>query len=334
MSFSSAKLRLRPPIRRIFAAFTLIELLVVIAIIAILIALLLPAVQQAREAARRSQCKNNLKQMGLALHNYHDATQCFPPAYFDPSNTTSISKWDNMNGLGWGTMILPYLDQGPLYNKVGTETLEFTAHWECYNTTADPSNSTPIPSAKTPLSAFNCPSDPMGGINSDKSNFGKSNYAVFAGLLAATQGTDQKDCAFTRNLSRRIADMLDGTSTTIFVTEKSTRNDPTGMASCGTNPCGFAGGLWIGPRISATSSTWNPGVEQMDVSAFGGSSATYFINGSASTWAADWITSSAHTGGIQVVMGDGSVRFLSDNIALQTFKALVTMSGNELVGDF
>jgi hypothetical protein len=295
---------------------------------------LLPAVQQAREAARRSQCKNNLKQIGLALHNYHDAVQCFPAAYIDLDNTTSISRWSNNNALGWGTMILPYLDQGALYNKIGTETLNFSTPWECYNTTSDPSNSTPIPSAKTPISAFNCPSDPMGGLNSDKSNFGKSNYAVFAGLSAATQGTDQKDCAFTRAESRRIADILDGTSTTIFVTEKSTRNDPTGMTSCGINACGFAGGLWIGPRISATASTWNPGVEQMDVAAYGGSSTSYFINGSTANWAADWVTSSAHTGGVQIVMGDGSVRFLSDNVALQTFRALVTMRGSELVGDF
>jgi prepilin-type N-terminal cleavage/methylation domain-containing protein len=90
-------------------AFTLIELLVVIAIIAVLIALLLPAVQQAREAARRTQCKNNLKQLGLALHNYHDTANTFPPGWIGKSS-------GNYSGFGWNSMLLPYVDQGPLYN--------------------------------------------------------------------------------------------------------------------------------------------------------------------------------------------------------------------------
>ena len=96
--------------------FTLIELLVVIAIIAILIALLLPAVQQAREAARSSQCKNNLKQLGLAMHNYHDTYKMFPPDNTFTKGkiaTSSIPAW------GWGTYLLPYLDQAPLFKRMG-----------------------------------------------------------------------------------------------------------------------------------------------------------------------------------------------------------------------
>lgn len=92
--------------------FTLIELLVVIAIIAVLIALLLPAVQQAREAARRTQCKNNLKQIGLALHNYHDAHDCFPPGQIRGWN----GSFDSGNGFAWGALILPFMDQANLYN--------------------------------------------------------------------------------------------------------------------------------------------------------------------------------------------------------------------------
>src|SRR5213595_2104408 len=92
--------------------FTLIELLVVIAIIAVLIALLLPAVQQAREAARRTQCKSNLKQIGLALQNYHEAFQTFPPGYIATSDITRTTP-----GWSWCSMILPILDQGPLYNQ-------------------------------------------------------------------------------------------------------------------------------------------------------------------------------------------------------------------------
>ena len=98
--------------------FTLIELLVVIAIIAILIALLLPAVQQAREAARRTQCKNNLKQVGLALHNYHDVALSFPIGS-NASNTNS--NGDGHWGVSWWARILPYADQAPLYNTLQFE---------------------------------------------------------------------------------------------------------------------------------------------------------------------------------------------------------------------
>ena len=101
---------------RQYRGFTLIELLVVIAIIAILIALLLPAVQQAREAARRTQCKNNMKQLGLALHNYHDVYNAFPSGWIAVDNGVQ-SAHDGLNGAGWGTMILPYLEQSALYNQ-------------------------------------------------------------------------------------------------------------------------------------------------------------------------------------------------------------------------
>src|SRR6478609_9116964 len=100
-------------------AFTLIELLVVIAIIAVLIALLLPAVQQAREAARRTQCRNNLKQIGLALHNYHDAYQLFPPGYVDRNGNPDLTPDNDLGpGWGWASFILPQLDQGNVYNQI------------------------------------------------------------------------------------------------------------------------------------------------------------------------------------------------------------------------
>src|SRR5580693_8105777 len=105
--------------RRPRQAFTLIELLVVIAIIAVLVSMLLPAVQQAREAARRSQCRNNLKQIGLALHNYEGSYRVFPPGYvdfnFNPNNTPDT---DLGPGWGWATFLLPYMDQSPLYNQI------------------------------------------------------------------------------------------------------------------------------------------------------------------------------------------------------------------------
>ncbi|MCA9015150.1 MAG: DUF1559 domain-containing protein [Planctomycetaceae bacterium] len=309
--------------------FTLIELLVVIAIIAILIALLLPAVQQAREAARRSTCKNNLKQIGLALHNYHETHRVFPPGFIDSQLDFSSSKTAaptaNSNGLGWGTMILPYMDQGPLYNQIGSTTGSFGQHWSVNASTL----------AKTILPAFNCPSDPMGGINTDKSSFGKSNYLASHGTAAATTNNG----LFYGNSSTRIRDITDGTSNTIMVSERTTKNDGAGTNNCGgTTDCAWTGGLWIGPRYTSDTSTWHPGLYHFDVTNFGGGNATYLINSSAATWGEDWCASSAHVGGAHFLLGDGQVRFISENISSggsnTTYHQLVTRSGGEVVGEF
>lgn len=313
-------------------AFTLIELLVVIAIIAILIALLLPAVQQAREAARRSQCKNNLKQIGLALHNYHDAHNVFPPAHIDNNfaMNTPPGAADNNNALGWGTMILPYLDQAPLYNQIGTETRGYAHSWQDANN--DGTVGDAIPAATVQLSVFNCPSDTMGGLNLDKNNFGKSNYLVSAATVAP--GDARRDGMFFSNSSRRFRDVRDGTSNTLFVSERTTQNDGSSSTNCGGSPCTWNGGLWIGPRHVSSSAGWHSSVYGMDVENVGGGNATYLIGGSSATWGKDWIASSTHTGGIQVTMGDGSVRFVTQNIDRLTYLAIVTPAGGEVIGEF
>src|SRR5262249_44823850 len=141
--------------------FTLIELLVVIAIIAVLVSTLLPAVQQAREAARRSQCKNNLKQMGLAFHNYHDAMNTFPYAYLlTAPGLFGLPAGTPLNANSWGLMLLPYLDQQPLYDQ--------------YNCNVAPINeavafgqpaaviASNIAVISTPLTVFACPTTPNG----------------------------------------------------------------------------------------------------------------------------------------------------------------------------
>src|SRR5580698_2598721 len=135
------------------AGFTLIELLVVIAIISTLVALLLPAVQAARESARRIQCVNNLKQIGLAFHNYADTNHCFPPAYIQGSGvTTGVSYgvsypdggYNGLSGWGWGALILPYIEQGNLYKKLNIN----LPCWATENTTV----------VQTKIPAFLCPS--------------------------------------------------------------------------------------------------------------------------------------------------------------------------------
>ncbi|MEZ6124220.1 MAG: DUF1559 domain-containing protein [Planctomycetaceae bacterium] len=165
--------------------FTLIELLVVIAIIAILIALLLPAVQQAREAARRTQCKNNLKQLGLALHNYHDVHNCFLTGWWDRWSATGANV-GNDGHWGWGTYLLPYMDQAPLYNQLspGTNASSNPALVGTLAAAIDDTATLRHCLSKASL-ALSGPSDTTGAINQDNQIGGvaiaTSNYVANAG---------------------------------------------------------------------------------------------------------------------------------------------------------
>lgn len=217
--------------------FTLIELLVVIAIIAILIALLLPAVQQAREAARRTQCRNNLKQLGLAIHNYHDSHNCFPPAYI-------LTLSPNLNASPYSIHILPYIDQAPLYNQWNSSVPAINEGvaimpWAAASVTAN------LAVIRTPLTAFKCPSSPVGdvhdyglappnapltvnwtaargdysvatGVRSDLANLA---YAGFPGGAGGNrEGVLQ--VAGTGGRTGRMADVTDGTSNSFLLGER------------------------------------------------------------------------------------------------------------------
>jgi prepilin-type N-terminal cleavage/methylation domain-containing protein len=198
--------------------FTLIELLVAIAIIAVLIALLLPAVQAAREAARRAQCVNNLKQMGLALQNYHDTSGAFPMSYAARSKFVDGAT-DAAPGWGWGTMILPQLEKSALFNAGNlVVNVESPQNWTV---------------VQTILSTYLCPSDPIPGGTFGVTNAsgkvlamtGATSYAACVGndFSDSTTGLDNDGLGngvLFRNSAIRAADIADGTSQTITIGER------------------------------------------------------------------------------------------------------------------
>jgi len=298
--------------------FTLIELLVVIAIIAILIALLLPAVQQARESARRTQCKNNLKQIGLALHNYHDVALKLPPG--------AIQVFENaspLNEATWISMILPYIEQTALYNR---------ANWNsCFGCVAGVNNPTyEIVSPSIP--GMTCPSDPMGN-QSALGYYRRGNYAANSGIGPLHSVSAQDDPTrtysgpFTMNSSRSFRDFTDGTSNTAIVAEliNAGGNDWRGVMHYPEGP------LYAHDRVPNTS------VPDEFRTAFCNSIPKAPCVGVYSAYNNRAIILSArswHIGGAQVLLADGSVRFISENLALVTWQSLGTQGRGEVLGEY
>ncbi len=295
------------PARNVARGFTLIELLVVIAIIAVLIALLLPAVQQAREAARRAQCKNNLKQVGLALHNYHEIANGFPAGWIGV-NATGQPFVDGGNGWGWAARILPQIDQGPLYNK-----LNFSLP------VTDASNAT---IRTTTLPAYRCPSDigdlvwtitDSGGTALSQlasanyvGSFGTSDVDACDGQAAPFRCTGEG--LFFHNSFVRLAEITDGTSNTFMAGEH--KSDPTLDWHS----------TWVGVI---------PGGDDAFVRIVG--TADHTPN-HPSNHIDDY--SSHHVGGAHFLMGDGAVRFVSTNISGTVFTGLATRAGGEVISEF
>jgi prepilin-type N-terminal cleavage/methylation domain-containing protein/prepilin-type processing-associated H-X9-DG protein len=352
--------------------FTLIELLVVIAIIAILIALLLPAVQQAREAARRSQCKNNLKQIGLAMHNYHDVFNKFPPGYIN----YSLSQPATNGHWAWSALILPYIEQGVLFKQlnVGNVSVDYDV------STAAAAIQTAMQTAQP---ALVCPSDNIGQINDYSGSQGNSRLlfgtSTNQGLTAAsyvavnnnwtvartkaTTSTDGSTGAvgiFYENSNTNIRDITDGTSNTVMCGERAWK-----VKNCDNKSAVAFAINTISPAAvspAATPFTYT--------ATTGGSTSRAAVDTGLALALGDAMSkinecnnptsgapigtsgfSSFHTGGAQFLMADGAVRFLSENIATgvsatgatatdsgvqqgATFELLIAIRDGQPVGEF
>lgn len=230
--------------------FTIIEVLVALAVLAVLFLLLLPNVTRGREAARRTQCKNNLKQIGLALHNYHDTYGAFPPAYTVDAEGRPLHSWR--------TLILPYMDQKPLYDQI-----DLSKAWD------DPRNAEVF---RTNVPSLMCPSSPAPS--------GQTSY--FAVVTPNSVLRPEKSCT--------LREITDGSSNTLLVIE---------VDAAHAVP-------WMAPTDA----------DEALLSSFEGKAKT------------------SHTGGLHSLLADGTVRFLSVNLAKETRHALITAAGGETVGEF
>jgi len=345
--------------------FTLIELLVVIAIIAILIALLLPAVQQAREAARRTECKNNLKQLGLALHNYESTYGRLPAGCTFaavPRGPNGTGAGPNSFGPSYIAMILPFIDQAPTYNQ-----LTWNGSSPGYVGEAAPSagasNRIPAMGANPPTI---CPSFFRYGSQPAREKY--NCYAGIAGAALPTSFTEVRICTTSSgtpgapavaivsgggmlppNVWVKFRDVTDGLTNTMMIGEQGGRlvrsnnfdysflvAGPLAQTIGATNQTGWL----IGTRMSGAP----PNCELSDPRWFNVTTIRYrpnqgpfrndWFNGMSSTHGMNNPLVSYHPGGVQVCLGDGSVRFLGENVELETIKKLATRDDGVPIGEF
>ncbi|NLY01574.1 MAG: DUF1559 domain-containing protein [Rhodopirellula sp.] len=311
--------------RRVESGFTLVELLVVIAIIGILIALLLPAVQAAREAARRSQCVNNLKQVALAMHNYHDTHLIFPYGHRGGGGAPYPFYCHNRDT--WFHRILPYVEQGAIYEQY---------EGDCANVSASTSNhvhniSASQPFIRIPLATFMCPSDPASPAFAEPaSDRWGGNYLGCIGNGTLSTGTGNGMFGY-ETQKIRMASLIDGTSNTMMLSEAVQRVAvPSGFS------WGCAGCYWIGGAHGEVTYTAleAPNTKVPDQNYLCKSTTTPQAPCTTNQTVRYNFARSFHPGGVNMSLGDGSVRFLSETINLATYHALATRAGGDTIGEF
>jgi prepilin-type N-terminal cleavage/methylation domain-containing protein len=311
-------------------AFTLVELLVVIAIIGILIALLLPAVQAAREAARRSQCINNLKQLGLAIHTYHDVQKWLPFGNQYPVNSKN-----------WRVSVWPYIEQRPLYDQAG-----FYAGDQGF---LAPYGTTQQVLQKLRMPNWNCPSSPCpfnGTAGSEQCwNGGDPQLADYVGIAGACPDPSNRNStsnydggiysasgALPPAVSVRMAELTDGTSNVMMVGENA---DYTMVGTTKTDLRSNYYGAWGGSTFAA-----NPWGGAPDTWSTGTVTIRYAPNiqgtpaGAVHTWEANLPLRSAHPGSVNVLLGDASSRSISDTIDFTVLTNLATRDDGKPLGNF
>ncbi len=301
--------------RRGTAGFTLVELLVVIAIIGILIALLLPAVQSAREAARRMQCSNNFRQTALALHNYHSVHNTFPSGSQINEPNCSPAAGNSRRGFNWGTAILPYLEQSGVYNKLDP------------NKATHESPNWAIDGVGAVIPAYVCPSDPWGSkrVNvtsfplpdreSASDDFGPTNISGIADTVswlcdvncgASCTPTNAGDGVLFNYSKVSLAQVTDGSSNTLLLGEHTNGRSES-----------FPGVPWANWNLTDTSEGIN-GPNTLP----GGAAKWDFYDNRLGSW---------HSGGANFALCDGSVQFLSESTDATVLKSLTTRAGGEVI---
>lgn len=317
------------------SGFTLVELLVVIAIIGILIALLLPAVQQAREAARRMQCSNNLKQVGLAMHNYHDTYLVFPPGKTGSTFPDSYTSTNAAIRLGVTVFLYPFIEQGNVYDQ-------FKPYFNGDVTSGTPST---WAGSETRIEMLNCPSDPGGSRTIGLTSSGEErvrayhNYAACMGSTGTMIGSDVSatnlNGMFYSQSKTRMRDLTDGTTNTAMMGEiRLAEADGTLSGDSGDDYRGYAFNMagpnvWLSTRNPPNTATADqilrcrqdiPDMPCLKVSA---SNDNMYLH-----------SRSMHPGGAQIALADGSVRFVPETIDTTIFQNLGNRSDGNSLGEF
>jgi prepilin-type N-terminal cleavage/methylation domain-containing protein/prepilin-type processing-associated H-X9-DG protein len=326
--------------------FTLIEILVVISIIGVLIALLLPAVQAAREAARRAQCTNNLKQIGVALHNYIDSHGVFPPGYIsavdvkvlNPCNQDTENSYsiDRGSGWAWGAMILPQLEQQNVFNSINFDlSVAYRAN-DTSSTTILASYLCPSDSGPDLVPVFADPPDPASPGTYAATNvidrLARGNYVGMWGLGEICAGSGPNGVPsniagiFQRNSHTTIAEITDGTSQTIAVGERSHNLSYVTWAARTIDG-------WLGKTslVEGGADLFNPSPEECWTQVMGPAGLEDGLRTPNDPQAHVEDYWSRHPAGVNFLFADGSVKFLKSSISPWTFRGLATKSGTEII---